>query len=535
MARENDDATGASIGGSRPGLDELACQALLGATAGYVFRLDTAKRIRYLNRAPLGRAISEYLSNDVVDFAIPSHRTIVSDAIERVASGASSAEIEFQGAETGHWYWMRVAGIRQQGIVTGFAVHCLDIETAKRYERELQALRGRARAETAAALGASELESESETRRFELMADALPVLISYVDDDRRYQYNNAAYERWFGTRRDEIRGRRVVDVLGEAAHERVRPYVDAALAGTSVTFEAAVPYKNAGLRQVIARYVPDIAPGGHVDGFFALIEDVTSRREAEDALRQRDDELRQLQKMEALGRLAGGLAHDFNNLLQTIVVGSAAAIRAAGGNERVVRPIESVRSAAQRGVAMTRQLLSFSRPGEREVRAVDMGELIEGIASLLGRLLDAKIALRVHTESGYTFADSGELQQVVMNLVINARDAMPAGGVLSIETRREEVTAAHAASHPHIEPGSYVLLRVSDTGVGMDDATAARIFEPFFTTKEASKGTGLGLTNVYGIVRRAGGHIDVESAPGKGSTFHLYFPACEESPGGSHP
>ncbi len=378
----------------------------------------------------------------------------------------------------------------------------------------------------------NEDDSQAAQRRLALIADALPVLISYVDAERRYQYNNAAYTRWFGTSREAMRGRSLPDVLGTAAYQEVRGYVDAVLGGEAVSFESTLPYKDAGVRRVVAHYVPDIAPDGRVAGFFALVEDVSAQRKAEEELRQREDEVRQLQKMEALGRLAGGIAHDFNNLLQSIISSCSVILMSMPDAEAPLsRHVARMKRTAERGASLTRQLLTFSRREEAEASPLDLDALLADMEMLLERLLESNIALESDRRAGCTvLADPGDIQQLMMNLVINARDAMPDGGTLRIESHQAAVGPEETARHPTVQPGPYVRVTVADTGTGMDEATRARIFEPFFTTKPPERGTGLGLSTVYGLVQRLHGFIEVDTAPGAGTTFRVFLPCVPPAP-----
>jgi two-component system cell cycle sensor histidine kinase/response regulator CckA len=251
----------------------------------------------------------------------------------------------------------------------------------------------------------------------------------------------------------------------------------------------------------------------------AIIDDFTDRHRLE-------AQLRQAQKMEAVGLLAGGVAHDFNNTLTT-VLGYAELLR----GRLAERPddldlVAQVYAAGERGAALTRQLLAFSRKQTLQPRIVELGAVVAGIEGMLRRLIGESIELAVHLEpaAGAVLVDPGQIEQVIVNLAINARDAMPDGGRLLIETAGVELDAAEAAAHARMTAGPHVLLAVSDSGCGMDAATRSRIFEPFFTTKPPGAGTGLGLATVYGIVEQSGGRIEVASEPGKGSTFKVYLP-----------
>jgi signal transduction histidine kinase/CheY-like chemotaxis protein len=239
-----------------------------------------------------------------------------------------------------------------------------------------------------------------------------------------------------------------------------------------------------------------------------------------------EEELRHSQKMEAVGRLAGGIAHDFNNLL-TAVLGHSELLLATPSLDTTIREdLKEIRKAGERAASLTRQLLAFSRKQILELRILDLNAVIAGMQTLLSRLIGEHIHLSIVNapDLGRVRADQGQLEQVILNLAINARDAMPEGGQLTIGTANVDLDEAYAIGHPTAKPGRYVMIAVSDTGDGMDAATRARIFEPFFTTKEQGKGTGLGLSMVYGIIRQSDGYIWVYSEPGYGSSFKIYLP-----------
>ncbi|MFL6588814.1 MAG: ATP-binding protein [Chthoniobacterales bacterium] len=256
-----------------------------------------------------------------------------------------------------------------------------------------------------------------------------------------------------------------------------------------------------------------------------LIREMEERRATEEALRKSEEELRHSQKMEAVGRLAGGVAHDFNNLL-TAIIGYAELIATrTSSNSLAKQNAELIRKAGEQAAALTRQLLAFSRKQILQPKVIDLNSLVGDMEKLLRRVIGERFDLQSHADAknGRVKADPSQLEQVVLNLGVNARDAMPRGGKLIIRTKNVRLDQ-ESAPHISVPPGQYVMLSVTDTGAGMDEDTKSHIFEPFFTTKGPGKGTGLGLATVYGIVRQTGGGISVESELGKGSTFRIYLP-----------
>ncbi len=264
---------------------------------------------------------------------------------------------------------------------------------------------------------------------------------------------------------------------------------------------------------------------GRLVAIEGIARDVTAQRELE-------EQLRQSQKLEAVGRLAGGVAHDFNNLLAVMMMQAEMLQGSVRDPETMRGGLAEIRAAAERGAALTRQLLLFGRRQALQPRDLDLNEAVTGLASMLRRLLgeDVELQLHLHPAPLPLHADAGMLDQVLMNLAINARDAMPGGGRLRIETAEVDVSEPHAGGNPERAPGRYFRLRVSDTGAGIPPEALPHLFEPFFTTKEPGKGTGLGLATVFGIVRQHGGWIEVESASGQGARFDVHLPAADPKP-----
>ena len=277
------------------------------------------------------------------------------------------------------------------------------------------------------------------------------------------------------------------------------------------------------LKQRLGRLVPSVQRA------LRELDDRAERKRVEEALRQSEKQFRQSQKMEAVGRLAGGIAHDFNNLLTVIMGYSQVLLTELGPQHPLCGKIEETLKAGERAATLVRQLLTFSRKQSLDPKILSLNTAVTSLENLLSRLIgeDVKLVSKLDPANGRLRADQAQLEQVLVNLVVNARDAMPKGGTLTIETTQVELTRSPVYCLTPLPPGSYVRLAVSDTGCGMDRKTQSHIFEPFFTTKEEGVGSGLGLSTVFGIVTQCGGAIDVTSRVGHGTRFDLYFPRVE--------
>ncbi|HST61926.1 MAG TPA: PAS domain S-box protein [Longimicrobium sp.] len=359
-------------------------------------------------------------------------------------------------------------------------------------------------------------------------------LIMIVDERCVMRYHSPSLERLLGYPHAELAGRDgfelvhpedlpgVLEVFGDLL---TRP-------GGAVRHEYRVSTSDGGWKLLDTRGT-NLLHDPAVGGIVLNSHDVTDRRQAEEGLRLSEEQLRQSQKMEAVGRLAGGVAHDFNNLL-TAIQGNVEMLMLEVPHAGAIRDdLMEIKRAATRAASLTRQLLAFSRKQMIAPKVLDVNAVVHELERMLVRVIgeDVQLETSLGAEHATVRADPGQLEQVVLNLAVNARDAMPRGGTLRIQTREVMLGEAEAQRYPYqVDPGEYVRLSVSDTGVGMSPEVLARVFEPFFTTKEPGKGTGLGLSTVYGIVKQSGGYVWADSEEGRGSTFRVYLPRVNAEP-----
>jgi PAS domain S-box-containing protein len=379
----------------------------------------------------------------------------------------------------------------------------------------------------------AELEAEVEVRkRAEETLRRLASIVESSEDaiissdlDGVIRSWNQAATRLFGYAREEALGQHAVFLAPEHGRPHVLEHLARARLGAGEKLEVVAQAKDGCPIDVAVTVSPVRDQAGEVTAVSAIIRDLSERKRLE-------EQVRQSQKLEAIGALAGGIAHDFNNILNVILGYGELALDRVPPEHAVHRHLTQIREAAERAAALTRQLLAFSRRQVLEPRVLDLNLLVSGLEKMLRRLISEDINLRtlLAPHLGRVKADPTQIEQVILNLVVNARDAMPKGGNLTISTANVELDEAYVRRHSPVQAGSYVMLAVSDSGVGIPPDVLPHIFEPFFTTKEKGKGTGLGLSTVYGIVRQSNGHVWVYSEPGKGTTFKVYLPLSLETP-----
>ena len=362
--------------------------------------------------------------------------------------------------------------------------------------------------------------------RLELQIERIPLAYMLTGPDLHFTRWNPAAERMFGFAEAEVLGKHPFEVIvPPQSRPPVGDMFERLKAGDMNAHGVSENVTRDG-RPVICQWynTPLMDAAGNFVGLLSLAQDITERRLLE-------DQLRQSQKMEAVGQLAGGVAHDFNNLLQVIMGYGELLLGALRPDDPSRELVGEITHAGERAAALTRQLLAFSRRSVVAPKVLVLNSVVIGLEKMLRRVIGEDIDLRTNLQPGLgcVRADPGQIEQIVMNLAVNARDAMPQGGKLTIETRDAELDEEYARLHAGARPGPCVLLAVSDTGHGMTPEVRARVFEPFFTTKEMGKGTGLGLATVFGIVQQAGGHVAVYSEPGVGTAFKAYLPRVEES------
>ena len=468
-----------------------------------VFITDTMGRIEYVNRR--FTEITGYAADEVLGQnprMLQSGRTPLQAYEELwgtiVQGGVWRSEI-LNRRKNGELYWCEVSispMTGPDGVVTHFVAVHEDISVRRRAEEQRQASDERYRALTEAS--------------FDVIALSVDGVLREV---------NAGWEQVLGHPAAEVIGRRPVDFAHEESREEVLRRVEGGIDGD---YELTLVHKDG--RPIRMEATAKSHDVGGRRGRLTALRDVTEKRALEERFRQS-------QKLEAVGRLAGGVAHDFNNIL-TVILNEVQLLGLSQPADpaAVTEALTEIETAAKRAAALTRQLLTFSRRDVVQPAVLQPQEVLEGLRSMLRRVIgeDVQLDLRVGEDVGTVVIDRGHLEQVIVNLAVNARDAMPAGGYLRIELDNAELDEAYAETHGDATPGRYVVIAVSDAGVGMSAEVRRNLFEPFFTTKPAGKGTGLGLATSYGIVKECGGHFGVYSEVGLGTTMKVYLPRSDQ-------
>jgi PAS domain S-box-containing protein len=487
---------------------EVPFQALTEHSSDIIAVFDEEGRLRYASAAArgLGYEPDELLGRLGFAYVHPDDEARVRRAHANAVAGRTAGVLEvfrFRHKD-GSWRTLEavLSDLRDTPAVRGIVVNCRDITERKAAEEALR-------------------QSEAEHRG---LIERLPLGIYRTTREGRLLTANAAFARMLGYEGPEAL--QCVDARETYANPEDRTRLLEALAQRDdVATEAQLKRKDG--TPVVVRLNVHAVRGsrGEIECIEGLAEDVTEQRNLE-------AQFRQAQRLEAVGRLAGGVAHDFNNILTAITGYSELLLGELAADDPTRADIEEIRAAAQRAAALTRQLLAFSRKQVLEVKVLDLNAVVRTLDRMLQRLIgeDVRLELALSEELGAVRADPAQMEQVIMNLAVNARDAMPTGGRLTIETGDVVLDRAYARTHRGAEPGRYVMLALSDTGIGMDEETQAHLFEPFYTTKEQGKGTGLGLATVYGIVKQSGGYVWVYSELGRGTTFKVYLPRVDEPP-----
>ena len=380
----------------------------------------------------------------------------------------------------------------------------------------------------------SELEEQKEQLR--IITDAMPALIAEIDQFGHYKYINKAYEKCFHTSCNKIVGNSIRDVVGDEGFKVIQPYMERALKGEEVTFEEYIPDCDGNRHYIQAHYIPRRKKDKTSNGFFSFTYDLTDRKLAEEERLKLSEQLRQAQKMESIGHLVGGISHDFNNLLATVLgfVELARMCDIEDKSGRLDGYLENIQMAGKRATDLVAQLMVFTHQTGKSIKSsIDIKPVIKEVIRLIKETFPATISINVELDKSISTIDVDpvQLHQVIMNLCVNARDAIEGHGQITIKLDHEQVSEALCDSCKQDFNGDFVTLSFKDDGAGIEPEHLEHIFESFYTTKEVGKGTGFGLSTVHDIVHEVGGHIQLESEVGKGTTFRMFFPVSTQMEG----
>ena len=514
-----------SVGGSAAELEapsvrhvelptEARLRSILETASDVILSVDRAGTIMYANRAAPPLTVANVLGKSVYSFVMPEEQPRLAAALEQVFLHGAQSQLELSGptggSESGGLWSVRVGPVFEESSVVA-ATFCASEITAQRRDR---------------------VRREELLHRFERIGGHLPGVLFELkmrpDGTACFPYASAGMLELFQVRPE--------DVLEDAmpVFERVHPGDRAALSDSMRASVAAmepwsqeyrIELTHGDQRWLYSTAVPERQPDGSMlwRGF---VSDITARKKAERARDDLEAQLRQAQKVESIGRLAGGVAHDFNNLLTSVLGFTELALGSVAPDSEAAQYLRTVLESAQRGAGLTQQLLAYARKKIVKPEVVNLNDVVMRMSHMIRRLMGEsyELSLSLSPALGLTKVDVGSFEQVLMNLSVNARDAMGGAGKLTLATSNVVLGPEYCRAHPGTPPGRYVLLSASDTGCGMSKDLIARVFEPFFTTKGLGEGTGLGLSMCHGIVQQAGGNIAVESEVGRGTTFMVYLP-----------
>jgi PAS domain S-box-containing protein len=374
-----------------------------------------------------------------------------------------------------------------------------------------------------------EKEKSASDERYRLLVETMNDGLGMQDRNGLFTFANNKLCEMTGYSRDELIGRSMTDILDAHNRKLYEEYTDKSLSEDSRAYELEILKRGGGALSVYVSPQVIKSPDGSLKGRFAVITDISERKEAEKRKREFESQLQQAQRMESIGTLAGGISHDFNNSLQAILGYTQMILMDTEDSDSKYPWLLQIEKAAQRSIELTQQLLAFSRKVDSRFRPVDLNQEVEQVEKLLQRTIPKMIDIKLDLDQNLSIisADPTQIEQILMNLAVNARDAMGEEGTIRIETKNITLDEEYCKDNLGVTPGDYVQLVLSDTGHGMDQGTVEKIFEPFFTTKELGKGTGLGLSMVYGLIKKHDGYITCHSEPGEGSSFEMFFPAKE--------
>jgi PAS domain S-box-containing protein len=478
----------------------------------HMYRLESNDRLVFVGANPaanrlLGVDNSQFIGKTIEEAFPPLAETEVPERYRRAAQMGEpwqTEQIEYEDAKINGAFEVYAFQTSPGKMVALF----LEITERKRIEEALK-------------------ESEEKYRH---MVENINDVIFAMDREGVFTYMSPTIVTFTELEPGEIVGQHYSDFVHPDDQPKLSRLFGERLAGKIAPAEYRIMTRSGGLRWVRSSSRPLIS-GGEIVGLQGVLVDITEAKKAEEEREHLETQLRHIQKMEAIGQLAGGIAHDFNNLLSPILGYAELLFMELHPDDPRFGSVEQIHKAANRARDLTRHLTAFGRKQVIEMKPLDLNDSVSGFEKMLRRTIreDIEIQLRLNRSPSPVLADISMIEQILMNLAVNAQDAMPDGGTLSIETDELIIDKGFCREHPEVQPGRHITLVVRDTGIGIEDENLERLFEPFFTTKEKGKGTGLGLATVYGIVKQHNGAIRASSVPGKGTTFTIYFPRAEKT------